>query len=218
MRRGPPAGLLALLLAGACAAPPTGPAPSPRPGAFTVCHGHGCEERAPVSLTAAEWARVVALFRRLPHDAAAERRAVACAVGLLERLVGPRAGTDGDLGGTFPGLGRPGQMDCVDEATNTGTYLRMFADAGLLRFHVPDGRATRGFFLMGWPHTTAVLRERATGRRWAVDSWFHDNGVPARILPLERWRAGWKPRPDDPPPPCPAPPGADAKMGLGTWR
>ncbi|HHQ40783.1 MAG TPA: hypothetical protein ENK20_00635 [Chromatiales bacterium] len=202
--RGPRA-LLALGLAAAtgCAAPPPdGVRPAPRPEAFTVCHGHGCEQRTRVSLAPAEWARVEALFRPLPRDAAAERRAVACAIGLLERLVGPSTGTAGDLGGTFPGLGRPGQMDCVDEATNTGTYLRMLADAGLLRFHVPDGRATRGYFVAGWPHTTAVMRERATGRRWAVDSWFENNGRPARVVPLGRWRRGWRPSPDEPPPAC----------------
>ncbi len=197
---------LGLALAAGCATTaPDGGGPIPRPEAFAVCHGHGCEQRTPVSLTPAEWARVAALFRPPPADAAAERRAVACAVGLLERLVGPRTGTAGDLGGTFPGLGRPGQMDCVDEASNTGTYLRMLADAGLLRFHVPDGRATRGYFVMGWPHTTAVMRERGTGRRWAVDSWFEDNGRPARIVPLGLWRRGWRPPPGEPPPACTRP-------------
>ncbi len=194
---------LGLALATGCTLPPLDDGrPAPRPGAFSVCHGHGCEERTPVSLSPAEWARVAALFRPPPADAAAERRAVACAIGLLERLVGPRTGTVADLGGTFPGLGRPGQMDCVDEAFNTETYLRMLADAGLLRFHAPDGYAIRGYLVMGWPHATAVMRERGTGERWAVDSWFEDNGRPAHVVPLGRWMLGWRPSPADPSPAC----------------
>mgnify|MGYP006950043666 CR=1 FL=1 len=50
-----------------------------------------------------------------------------------------------------------------------------------------------GFIIFGWPHTTAVVEEVASGERWAVDSWFHDNGVAPEILELPRWKAGWSP-------------------------
>ena len=46
------------------------------------------------------------------------------------------------------------QMDCIDESTNSTTYLRILAGAGLLRWHRVEARVTRGFFIFGWPHTT----------------------------------------------------------------
>lgn len=52
---------------------------------------------------------------------------------------------------------------------------------------------TRGFILLGWPHTTAVISETVSGRRFAVDSWFHDNGQPPEIVALDIWRWGWSP-------------------------
>ena len=90
-------------------------------------------------------------------------------------------------------------MDCIDESINTTLYLAMFQKFGLMRLHQVEDRATRGWFIGGWPHTTAVIgetavpRERGSDRLWAVDSWFLDNGQPPFILPLETWKAGWEP-------------------------
>ena len=115
------------------------------------------------------------------------------AIALLEVMVGQYTGTSADIAGTFAGTGRLGQMDCVDEASNTTAYLQMLADAGLLRWHTVEEQAHRGFFILGWPHTSAVVQDTETGERFAVDSWFHANGVPPEVVPLRRWRAGWRP-------------------------
>ncbi len=46
----------------------------------------------------------------------------------------------------------------------------------------------RGFFLDGrYPHATAVIKEKASGKQHAVDSWVHDNGVYPEIKPLSVW-------------------------------
>ncbi len=50
-------------------------------------------------------------------------------------------------------------MDCIDESINTTLYLTMFQKFGLLREHQVEDRATRGWFIGGWPHTTAVISE-----------------------------------------------------------
>jgi hypothetical protein len=121
-----------------------------------------------------------------------EREQIRSAIALLETVVGPMTGTSSDLGGTWPGFGLPGQMDCIDESINTTTYLRMLQKYGLLRWHGVVDRATR-WSLFSWPHTTAVIEERSSRRQWAVDSWFLDNGEPPFVLPLETWRDGWKP-------------------------
>lgn len=167
---------------------------APTPQSFLVCHDHGCTTRSPVSLSTEQWQQVRAVFQPRPADAEAERARIADAVGLLERLVAPQAGTGADVGGTFEGLGRAGQLDCEDEAANTTQYLIMMKDDGLLTYHQPIGRRWRGFFIHGWPHTTAVVSEAGSDRLWAVDSWFEDNGLPAHIVPLDLWQAGWTPK------------------------
>jgi len=168
--------------------------PPPRPAGFYVCHEHGCKEKTRVSLSPQQWGQVRALMSAAPADAAQERARIAQATGLLETLVAPQAGTGRDVGGTFGGIGRgSGQLDCEDEAANTTQYLVMMFEDGLLKFHRPIGRQWRGNFINGWPHTTAVVVEMSSGREWAIDSWFEDNGQPAHVVEAERWRAGWSP-------------------------
>ena len=43
------------------------------------------------------------------------------------------------------------------------------------------------------PHTTAVIEDIGTGTRYAVDSWFFDNGIPPAIVELSAWKKGWGP-------------------------
>ena len=43
------------------------------------------------------------------------------------------------------------------------------------------------------PHQTAVIIDRATGERFAVDTWFYDNGEPAEVIPMDDWFYGWHP-------------------------
>lgn len=164
---------------------------APTPQLFSVCHGGGCKEVTPVSLDAAQWRRVKAVFEPPPRDAAEERERLRPAIALMEQLAGAASGTSQDRGGTF-NFG-PGQMDCIDESVNTTLYLTLFRAQGLLRFHDVQDRVTRGWFIHGWPHTTAVIRDRGDGSRWAVDSWFLDNGQPPFVVPLSEWKSGWRP-------------------------
>lgn len=171
--------------------PVSGPAPIPE--RLAVCSGHGCANVDTVNLSTVEWRAVRALFDPHADNPAAERRQIARAIALIERFVGPKTGTDGDKGGTFAGLFEAGQMDCIDESTNTTVYLRLFVAGNLLRWHAVGADATRGYFLFGWPHTTAVIREKNSGDEYAVDSWFFDNGAEPVIIPLAQWLTGWNP-------------------------
>jgi len=166
---------------------------SPTSQAFTMCYGYGCRRSQYVELTAADWDQVRELFSPLPEDAAAERAAIQSAVALLEQKTGNVVGTKLNKGGSDIGLGNPYQLDCIDEALNTTNYLTMMKNDGLLRFHDLRGPATRGFFIAGWPHTTAAIMETEGGAAYAVDSWFFDNGAPPVILPIAEWQGGWDP-------------------------
>lgn len=165
----------------------------PAPQQFSFCWGGTCAEVLRVQLSEEEWSQVRELFNPRAESAEQERTIIAKAIGLLEIFVGTKTGTSGDRAGTFGNSAYPGQLDCNDEATNSTNYLRMLRSDGLLQFHDVLDTSTRGGFLFFGRHSTAVLGERAGGKKFAVDSWFYDNGQPAVVLPLDVWSAGWKP-------------------------
>lgn len=167
----------------------------PAPGRFSVCSEHTCHKVTQVSLMPAQWQQVRDQFSPPAESAADERARIARAIALMENLVGPLAGTANEKGRNFKGVGIDGQMDCIDESTNTTSYLTMMAQDGLITRHSVEDRVTRGYVIFGWPHTTAVIRDNETGERYAVDSWFPDNGEPPFILPLPVWQNGWEPTP-----------------------
>ena len=170
---------------------------TPTLDAFEICHSGGCADVSAVSLSDEGWQQVSAVFATGAKNAAEERVQIATAIGVLETLVGEKTGTSGDLAGTFGNSHYKGQLDCNDEAINSTTYMRLLASNGLMRLHAIEDTRTRSFFFTGWPHSTAVIHEIATGERFAVDSWFYDNGHAATIVPFALWKSGYKP--DDSP-------------------
>jgi len=166
----------------------------PAAGRFSICHGHSCRHVTVLALDASQWQRVRSLFVPKPASGTEERRRIASAIALLESMVGEITGTAGDRGENFAGLGRPGQMDCVDESTNSTVYLVMMQNAGLLAYHRVGSRVSRGISRLMGPHFTATIAEIAGGEQYAVDSWFEDNGLPPHVVSLRDWRKGWKPR------------------------
>ncbi|NQV21187.1 MAG: hypothetical protein HQ511_07210 [Rhodospirillales bacterium] len=162
---------------------------------FDVCKDYGCATIVPVALTPDEWTQITQIFTIPAPDPAAERRLIANAVGLFERLVGPKAGTDVDAAGAaLLKVGKQGQQDCIDESFNTSTYLMLLDWNGFLHWHQAGEPARRGKFIdLEWPHNTATVVERLTGDRYAVDSWFHKNGQKPEIVPVDLWLGGWRP-------------------------
>ena len=162
---------------------------------FEVCTGGGCAEVKHVSLTDDEWQSIASIFTnaRMVTNAEQERDQIALAIGAFESIVGSKTSTETDLAGTFGNSDYPGQLDCNDEAINSTTYMRLMRQNGLLKFHEIEDTRTRNFFFTGWPHSTAVIHETASGERFAVDSWFYDNGFPATIVPFTVWKSGYIP-------------------------
>ena len=175
---------------------------SPQLNAFEVCQGGGCAQIAKISLSELEWNAVTRIFKVpakiAPEDKElVERQKIAQAIGVLEDLIGKKIGTTADLAGTFFEGKLSGQQDCNDEAINSTTYMRLLKQKGLMPLHEIEDMRTRNFFFTGWPHTTAVIREIKTGERYAVDSWFYDNGHAATIVTFKQWKANFQP--DDSP-------------------
>jgi hypothetical protein len=175
--------------------------PAPAINSFIHCYDYGCQSRAIVHLPSQTQKKLNALFTPAPKTPEAERKKIAKAIKIFEDDIGAMTGTMNDKHGTFRLYQDNSerydsyQQDCVDESTNTTTYLGLLEEMGLLKFHRPVFAATRQPFLSGraWWHQTAVIENIESGEKFAVDSWFRDNGHPAFIVPLKEWKNGWVP-------------------------
>ena len=162
--------------------------PVPDPARPIVCHGFGCAYQTPIQLRPGDIAQIKRFFGRI-QDAVDERRAIAGVFAWFEKRVAGEAGTaKAQARAGFGHAGDPSQFDCLDKTTNTIGLLVIVAQMGLLRYHTLDVPESRGG-LGGLPHTTAVVRERDTAQKWAVDGWTHNNGEYPDIMRLERWRS-----------------------------
>jgi len=191
----------ALLLA-ACTHERTGPVSqhfadfhvtAPRGDVVYVCHAYGCRKQTRFRFTPADIASIRDLMTKTrkgdtPNE---ERRAVAYAIGWIEKRVGDAIGTATDRAGMdFGASGDPTQQDCVDEATNTTSYLLVLQNNGLLRHHTvgtPFAKDDYSRGVSGWTHWTGVLKENQNGQRWAVDSWIYANGENPAVVEVEKW-------------------------------
>lgn len=92
--------------------------------------------------------------------------------------------------------GVEGRMDCVDNASNTTTYLRILKDIGELSGWSVSSPKVRDLFNVNTVHWTAVLVDTKNGDAWSVDSWYRPNGHLPMVMPLSSWmdeKKGWEP-------------------------
>ena len=165
----------------------------PQPDNYSICLHNTCRDIAFVSLSDKQWQNIKNIFFPTSNSAEQERQQIKQAIALLESYTGQQTGSDRDRAENDLGAGLQGQMDCIDEATNTTVYLRMLHNAGLMTWHTQASRTSRGLMSGNMPHNTASIIENETGERFAVDSWFEANGEWPHIVPLAEWMAGWHP-------------------------
>jgi hypothetical protein len=164
------------------------------PRRFSVCHGYGCAYESRVRLSAGEWQQARQPLITKAGSAEEERRQIGTALALIEQLVGKKTGTATDAAGASIFGHNAYQMDCIDETVNTSLYLQFLEKDGLITWHRVAAPLRRGDLIDGeWPHNTAAIIEKATGKQYAVDSWFFENGTPPAIIPAELWLTGWRP-------------------------
>ena len=161
---------------------------SPQP--YKICHGFSCQFMSEVELSSKEWRAVRNLFFPIADSAVEERKQIQRAIGLMEVLSGKYTPTykdvrrnSGSLTDAFDTL--EGQLDCVDEAINTTTYLNLFKQFDLLKHHSVADRAYRRALLD--QHWAGQLIESKTKMPFIVDSWFGDNGDVPHIVAGEDW-------------------------------
>jgi hypothetical protein len=152
-----------------------------------ICHGYGCKFRSKLMLTASDEKEFAAIMASGAKSPAAERQAIARSVAYFENRTRQVTGVTDQRKSELGAAGIRGQMDCIDESTNTRTLLKYLERHGLLRHHDVAMNASRGFLIDGrYPHNTAVIRD-ASGKKWAVDSWYAPMGGAPDILPLSEW-------------------------------
>jgi len=174
---------------------------------FGICKGYGCRSYVKTGLSQEEWQEIRHIFAKPAQNAREERRLIKRAIATFERRVGPKTGTEFDLAGAqIFNFAPQGQMDCIDEAFNSSTYLYLLRKAGLIRFHTLGKTLHRGNFINRWPHNTATIHQIDRPRivngakiigsegHFVVDSWFHANGQPPEIVPAALWSKGWSPK------------------------
>jgi len=202
--RAPLIGLVVALTVSACAQNPDHQTSTflelyadanPTPAHFRECHGFACNETSRVSLSPQQWQRVGAVFKPHAPNARAERRQIAQAVALMQRMVGAQTGTavhqwtHQDMN-ILPNLSDPTQLDCIDEAVNTWTYTTMMEKSGFFRFHRVAQLSNGGS--LHDPRNTAVVQE-INGDYYAIDAALVDMGTPPPVIPLVTWISVWPP-------------------------
>jgi hypothetical protein len=160
---------------------------------YSICLHNTCQDIANLSLSNNQWQQINSLFQPLASNAEQERNKIKQAIAMFERFSGQQSPSHLDRAKNDLSLGVHGQLDCIDEATNTTVYLRILAQANLLTWHQQGSRITRGILSGNAPHTTATVIETQSGQRFAVDSWFTANGQKPYIVSLEQWEDGWQP-------------------------
>ncbi|MDQ2635101.1 MAG: hypothetical protein M3Y78_15390 [Pseudomonadota bacterium] len=157
------------------------------PKLINICHGYGCAFRSKLVLGAADGARFRSIMRAGAASPKAERAALSKAVSYFDRRANQATGFK-DRPKTAFGKPERGQMDCVDESTNTRALLLYLAERGLLKFHKVGRNVSRGFFIDGrYPHFTAILID-PSGVKWVVDPWNATVGGRPDIFPHEEWK------------------------------
>lgn len=153
---------------------------------LAVCYNFGCKVQGTAILTENDLDLLRGIFEHL-KSAEEERGSIRRAIAMMEQMVGRQLPSGNDVGGNYKeGMAEIGQMDCIDESTNTTTYLTFLQHQGLLQWHVVEKRAYRAPFILD-QHWAAQIRERQSGQHYVVDSWFNDNGKPPLIQTLEAW-------------------------------
>jgi len=168
---------------------------NPTLASILECHGFSCSETSRATLNREAWRRVAAAFVPRARNAQTERRQIAHGVALIQLLVGQQTGTavhqwthrDKEI---VSNLNDPTQLDCIDEAVNTWTYLTLMERSGLFHFHRVAKLSHAGTPID--PRNTAVLQE-IDGQYFAIDPALVDVGVPPPIIPLETWLGHWPP-------------------------
>lgn len=166
--------------------------PRPTATSVVVCHGFNCKFRTLVALGAGDVGKLREILARGGRSARSEINAIADAVAWFERRIGRQTGTSRRTPRAGPAqAGIRSEADCIDQSVNTTVLLVLLSDLKLLKFHEVVAPEARGYLLdFRYPHATAVVANKVSGARWAIDPWPKQNGQRPDTLPIAVWLKG----------------------------
>ena len=158
-----------------------------------ICYGYGCLVQENIRYNEHQLQEVDHRMNAAV-DAENEREMLSEVIGQFYAWAGEQSDVKNDRGGNYADDGIPGKMDCIDHSTSTTRLLKLLERRGALRWHrVVEPEVRRWAYILP-VHYSAVIEEKSdaagASARFAVDSWFVDNGEPAVILPLDEWKKG----------------------------
>jgi hypothetical protein len=101
-----------------------------------------------------------------------------------------------DLGINDSEYGVEGRTDCIDNATNTTTFLHILQDFQELPGWSIASPEVRHVFSFNQVHWTAVVTDTDSRNSWSIDSWYRPQGHLPLVMPLPSWmddKLGWEP-------------------------
>ncbi len=169
-------------------------------GAVTlrICYNWSCARRQTMTFTPDDMAILRKHIALCPgtslHDRLQHVRIGIWQMEVLAQKYQPLLANDLAINDREAGVG--GRMDCIDNASNTTTYLYILRDIQELDDWLVASPKVRSLFDLTAVHWTAVIIDTESGLPWSVDSWFRPNGHLPMVMPLSRWSDGeqpWKP-------------------------
>jgi len=153
-----------------------------------VCHNSSCAVQQAMNFTAQEMQSVIRQLQVCPNNPANYLQRARIAVWQMELLAKkhyPPLGNDLPVNDQEYGV--EGRTDCVDNSTNTSTFLKVLQDLGQLPGWSVQAPSVRKAWDINRVHWTAVLKD-SNNKLWSVDSWFRRHGHLPFMMPLENWQ------------------------------
>ena len=154
-----------------------------------ICFNWSCASRQHLAFTTADMREVAQQMALCPSNGLRHRlQRLRIGIWQMEALAQkyqPLLGNDEAI--NTRDQDRDGRMDCIDNASNTTTYLHVLRELGLLPGWSVASPQVRDPLSMT-VHWTAVAVDRERNGPWAVDAWFRPNGHLPFVLPLPDWK------------------------------
>ena len=152
----------------------------------TVCSAYGCKTAHKFTFDVRMMEAVNSFFLNVKTPEQ-ERKALALSLAFIETIVGNKTGTSTDRPSIdASGNGDPSQLDCVDEALNTTSYLIVMHQSKIIKFHTVNYPDWKGG-LTKWTHYSATIVDETTKVKWAIDAGVGRNGAQPLIIEFSRW-------------------------------